>query len=138
MRVRYCWKIRPKQGSLGGLRSTETRSAGLAAFSPGPGCCGRGNGCSGGMYGPADPSEEAIKQAWGEWHDEHVSADEGYQYQYSIGTSKVVLWPDCVLVDAFDVGGEWMTLVMRDDRVVDVFDGHNAGRRETAQEHGCS
>lgn len=87
--------------------------------------------------GSGGPSEEAIKDAWGEWHDAQMGDDERYEYQYSIGTSSVVLWPNCVLVNAFDSGGKWMTLVMRDGKVVGVFDGHDAGRHETAQEHGC-
>lgn len=88
--------------------------------------------------GSSSPSEEEVKAVWREWHDATYGPDDWPDYQSTIGTSSIVTWPDCVLVNAFDIGGTWMTLVMRHGEVVDVLPHHVAGRREVSDEQGCT
>lgn len=89
-------------------------------------------------WGTSAPSEEQIKAAWRDWHEDTYGPDDRPDHQDIIGTRTIVDWPNCVLVNAFDIGGRWMTLVMRDGGVVDVLPDHDAGRWEVADEHGCT
>lgn len=88
--------------------------------------------------GSSPPAEEDVKAAFLQWHEQTYDVDASQEFQSVIGTRTIVEWPNCVLVDAFDLGGKWMTLTMQDNEIVDVVDGHHAGRSDYASERGCA
>lgn len=78
-----------------------------------------------------------MKAAFQRWHEQTYDVDASQEFQSVIGTRSIVDWPNCVLVNAFDLGGKWMTLTMEGDQIVEVVAGHHAGRSEYASERGC-
>lgn len=58
------------------------------------------------------PAEGDVKAAFQQWHAETYDVDAPGVFQSVIGTRTIVEWPNCVLVDAFDLG-KWMTLTMQ-------------------------
>lgn len=87
--------------------------------------------------GSSPPGEEDVKSAFRQWHEQTYDVDGPQEFQSVIGTSSIVDWPNCTLVNAFDLGGKWMTLTMEGDQIVEVVAGHHAGRSEYASERGC-